>query len=236
VTSSTEPPVPSGSADRALDLPRAAVLIGAKLLHDFNHLLMVVEVNLATAQKHVQHPPLAASLSAALRAARRGTRLTRHMAKLANGSTVDTGPVHLNALLRRAVRVARPILPRSVRLELRQAPGLWRARGDRLRLEALILDLILTLRDAMSHGGTIRLATANRSSSGDVVRLTLSALPATQVFGHPAPADPIDFGALTSLTRTADGHVLKIGRRGNRTLVTLSLPRHPPPANARRLP
>ncbi len=137
------------------------------IAHDFNNLLTVVVGHLEMAQNRVSADPrTVASLQAALRAAERGTALTRHLLAFARRQHLDPRPVDIRGVLRGAERLLEQTIGPEIELVIRSELDLHPAWIDPNQLELAILNLALNARDAMPGGGVLRISAENRQ--GDI--------------------------------------------------------------------
>lgn len=88
-------------------------------------------------------------------ATRRGAELTKRLLSFARRGGDEHTAVDIGQLCAEAVELARRTFDRSVRLEVSMAPGLT-VRGDRGRLHQVLMNILVNARDAMPHGGTVR--------------------------------------------------------------------------------
>ncbi len=84
--------------------------------------------------------------------------------------------VDLNAMTEAATKVIRQTLGDAIRVEFLPQPLLWPARADASQAADVLLNLALNARDAMPHGGVMRIATAYRVL--DAKAATAAVLPA----------------------------------------------------------
>jgi len=130
--------------------------------HDFNNLLTVILGNAELLSEHLKDKPHARALAEMTRAAaERGADLTRRLLAFSRRQPlipkiVDVGQLigSMNGLLTRT-------LGGHVKFTLRQADNLWPANVDPTQFEAALLNLCINARDAMPHGGTLTVETAN---------------------------------------------------------------------------
>src|SRR5207248_1882203 len=120
------------------------------IAHDFNNLLTIVVGHLEMAQDRVSADPrTVAWLQAALRAAERGTALTRHLLAFARRQHLDPRPVDIPGVLSAAEGLLEQTIGPEIKLVIRSELGLHPAWIDPNQLELAILNLALNARDAM---------------------------------------------------------------------------------------
>ncbi|MGI4847223.1 MAG: PAS domain-containing protein [Janthinobacterium lividum] len=136
------------------------------LAHDFNNLLAgisgsleIIKVRLAQGRSN----ELAKFLAAAEDASRRAAALTHRLLAFSRRQTLSPKATDVKHVVNgMADMISRTVGP-SIHIELVNDPELWATLIDPSQLENAILNLCLNARDAMPNGGTITIATANRS-------------------------------------------------------------------------
>ena len=134
------------------------------IAHDFNNLLQGILGSLSLAQKRIAQGRLdgvAAYTAQAITAAERATALTHRLLAFSRRQPLDPKPVDANALVIAMEPLLRRTLGESIRLEFDLAPDLWRTLCDPNQLDSAILNLAINARDAMPHGGTLRIHSTN---------------------------------------------------------------------------
>jgi PAS domain S-box-containing protein len=149
--------------------------------HDFNNLLTAVIGNLDLALPLAEGDRLRRLLRGSLRAAERGSDLTRQLLAFSRKQHLPTVPADLNQLLRGMGELLRRTLGGTVAVETDLAENLWPALVDPNQIELAVLNIALNARDAMPMGGTITVATRNRAigaagdlAAGDYVVLSIA--------------------------------------------------------------
>ena len=133
------------------------------IAHDFNNLLTVVIGNLVMAKGHVGGNAVAAQLiESAVQAAERGVFLIQRLLGFARKQPLNPQPVDLGQLLAGIKQILSSTLGPQIRLLLDIPPSIAIAEIDPNQLELAILNLAINARDAMSAGGTLRIAITNR--------------------------------------------------------------------------
>ncbi|TXL74247.1 PAS domain S-box protein [Vineibacter terrae] len=132
------------------------------LAHDFNNLLQVVMTNLELVlDRGGRDDDMALRAADALRAAERGAELTGQMLAFARRQTLSPRRTDLGALIEALVGLLRRTLGENIAIDLRLASPLRDVMIDRGQLENALLNLALNARDAMPHGGCLRIAADN---------------------------------------------------------------------------
>jgi PAS domain S-box-containing protein len=133
--------------------------------HDFNNLLTVINgYSQMLAEGLGPDSAWRAVAEEVLRAGERAADLTRQLLAFSRKQMLRPQPLDLNAVLANGERLLRRLLPESVQLVTRLAPGLPRVLVDPGQVEQVMLNLAVNARDAMPGGGRLTIST-------DVVRL-----------------------------------------------------------------
>jgi signal transduction histidine kinase/ActR/RegA family two-component response regulator len=128
------------------------------IAHDFNNLLTAVIGHLEMAEARVLGDSRTSGLvRAALRAADRGTTLTRHLLAFARRQHLEPRAVDTVAVVDGVEKMLRQTIGPDIRLVIKAAGDLPPAWVDPNQLELAILNLALNARDAMLVGGTLRI-------------------------------------------------------------------------------
>ncbi len=138
--------------------------------HDFNNLLGVISNSAHLIERHPAAGELAVPLAATLRAVETGSQLTQHLLRFAGRRPVKPQPLQLARWLPELHDLLRSVLGRHVELAVHVAEGLPMVRVDASELELALVNLALNARDAMAHGGQLRL-TARLADAEETQRL-----------------------------------------------------------------
>jgi signal transduction histidine kinase len=144
--------------------------------HDFNNLLAVVSGGLQLLERNPDPERRRFILDGMRHSVERGISLTRQLLSFSRQRALSSETIDL------AVQIGgmRDMLSRALRgdinVEMSFAPDLWPVEVDVGELERVILNLALNARDAMEHGGQIRVAAKNTTDQAGTafVRLSIS--------------------------------------------------------------
>ncbi len=125
--------------------------------HDFNNVLGVISNSLLLLRRLPSVDAHKMPIGAIERATANGTRLTRHLQRLAGRTAAPPGFVELGAWLDEAADLLKTVLGSSVKLVVAADPGTPRVRVDAGELELALINLALNARDALPAGGTLTL-------------------------------------------------------------------------------
>ncbi|MCC6862967.1 MAG: PAS domain-containing protein [Bryobacterales bacterium] len=154
--------------------------------HDFNNLLTIIngysELILSSLE---QNDPRYAQASEIRKAGERAAALTRHLLAVGQKQMIRPKLLDLNAVIRDFVRNLPGLWGPQTQVSIALDPALGRIRADDGQIHHVLLNLTLNARDAMPHGGTLRMETANFDLAaapegqgervpGSYVRLTVS--------------------------------------------------------------
>ena len=135
----------------------------AGIAHDFNNLLTVVLGNLESASRIAVAPDsrLANVLENAARGARQAAQLTAKLLSFARQKPLEARVVDLKQLISGMSDLLQRTLGETIFVKTIIPEDLWPVEVDPTELESAILNLAVNARDAMPHGGTIVIETAN---------------------------------------------------------------------------
>ncbi len=131
------------------------------IAHDFNNLLGVIIGNVEFLIDAARDAEQAEHAREILNSALSGADLTRRLLAFARRQPLQPRRIDLNAYLPNHVAILRRLLGGSIAITTELAHDLWPIRADPSQIGDALLNLAINARDAMPHGGTIRIATAN---------------------------------------------------------------------------
>jgi PAS domain S-box-containing protein len=127
--------------------------------HDFNNLLMAVLGSLELIRKRLpEDPKLKLLLNNAFEGARRGVSLTQRMLSFARRQELSLTAVDVKALVSGMSHILERSLGPLMTIETDIPEGLPSIKADVNQLETALLNLTVNARDAMAHGGTIKIS------------------------------------------------------------------------------
>lgn len=147
---------------RHLQKMEAIGRLAGGIAHDFNNLLHVI-IGFAelTAESMSPEDPLLANIQRIEQAAEQAADLTRQLLAFGRRQILEPRVMDLNNLMFHAAKLLRRIIGEDIEIATVPGPDLWPVKVDNARFEQVITHLALNSRDAMPHGGTLTLETAN---------------------------------------------------------------------------
>ncbi|MAT72195.1 MAG: hybrid sensor histidine kinase/response regulator [Planctomycetaceae bacterium] len=136
--------------------------LAAGVAHDFNNLLTVInsysEILLGEAALAT---PLREFVVEIDSAGKRAETLTRQLLTLSRQQVRQESVLDLNEVVAHAEAMIGRLIGEDVQMEIVLAPDLAAVKADAGQLEQVLLNLVVNARDAMPHGGRLRIETAN---------------------------------------------------------------------------
>jgi len=131
------------------------------IAHDLNNILTVISGNIGLAQ--IEAPPdsggLLGYLSKAGQAAQHAAHLSSQLLTFSKGGTPLKKVVSIGELLEHSAEFS--LYGSNLRADFDIAVDLWKAEVDAGQIEQVVNALILNAREAMPHGGTVRIRARN---------------------------------------------------------------------------
>ena len=219
------------------------------LAHDFNNLLMVIRGYAELLRG--QLPPDAeaqADLGHMEHAVDRASTVTRKLLAFSRRQAVQPTVIDLNAALADLQPIFRQLVADGVEVSVQAGGGLWRVKADQGQVEQVVVNLMTNARDAMPHGGVLRISTSNRHldrreapgnpEPGDYVQLDvadtgigMSDAIRARIFEPFFSTKPKDRGVglglamVHGIVSRAGGHIRVCTAPGEGTTFTVLLPR-----------
>jgi signal transduction histidine kinase len=131
--------------------------------HDFNNVLTVI---MGYAQQLIDFPSakpdvVQSNADQIITASNRAASLTRQLLAFGRKQVLQPSIVNLNAIIADVDKMMRRLISENVEIVTRPAPKLGAIKADPGQIEQVLLNLVINARDAMPHGGTLTLETAN---------------------------------------------------------------------------
>ena len=135
------------------------------IAHDFNNMLAIVLGNHEMMQRRLARGDtnILRFLDNANDGAQRAATLTHRLLAFSRQQPLVPLVVNVNTLVTGMAELLRRSIGETIRLEMIQAGGLWRASLDAGQLEQAIVNLAINGRDAMENGGSLTIETFNAS-------------------------------------------------------------------------
>jgi len=141
--------------------------------HDFNNLLAVMrgQADLLLLDASQNSKATNDGLRQIIAAAERAANLPRQLLAFCRKEVMHAQPFNLNSAIASLIKMLRRIIGEDIQLECDYAGGDLFIQGDVGMIEQVLLNLVVNARDAITHGGQVRLATRRVSLDADYVRL-----------------------------------------------------------------
>jgi signal transduction histidine kinase len=138
------------------------------IAHDFNNILSVILGNVELLRvymhsKRRRDEQIEEMIDSIIRATLHGKDLTSQLLAFSGRRHLNPKPVDINELVTATVRMLSRTIGSTIDIETVLAPSSGIALVDAATLEAAILNIALNARDAMPHGGRLRISTLRAS-------------------------------------------------------------------------
>lgn len=137
------------------------------IAHDFNNILGIILAYNGSIGRSKNDPErFEESIDAINQAVDRGTALVRQMLTFARQTDVVLEPLSINAVIGEVAKMLTATFPKTIEFIKVLDPNIPLVTADLTQLHQVLLNLCVNARDAMPDGGTIRISTSVRPSSG----------------------------------------------------------------------
>jgi PAS domain S-box-containing protein len=130
--------------------------------HDFNNLLTAINGYSSLAlQRTNPDDRIRGYLEEVKKAGERAANLTRQLLAFGRKQMLKPVPLNLNDVVSEMNKMLRRLIGEDICFDARFDPELKQIRADPGQIEQVLVNLIVNSRDAMPHGGTLTIETAN---------------------------------------------------------------------------
>ena len=151
------------------------------IAHDFNNILGIILTHTTMMERKADDPSkVKQGVETIKSAVTRGAALSRQILTFARNTAVDVKPIQPDRIVHEVGSMIREMFPRNVRIDVVDEGGIPAILADANQLHQAVLNLCLNARDAMSHGGELRLS-IQRVPRADSQKLSSNAVDADHV-------------------------------------------------------
>ncbi|HEY4247465.1 MAG TPA: ATP-binding protein [Lacunisphaera sp.] len=136
-------------------------LLATRVAHDLNNMLAPMKMAIPMLRSSVVDANARNLLDSLESTVGRATALVRQILEYADGVGGQLQLVPVQQLLEEITLFVTETFPRSIRIEDQVQGDLWQVNANLSQLHQVLLNLCVNARDAMQHGGTLRLGAEN---------------------------------------------------------------------------
>jgi PAS domain S-box-containing protein len=132
------------------------------IAHDFNNLITVITgYSELLLSRYSADNPERPKIEEILKAGNRASQLTRQLLAFSRKQVLQPKVVSLNDIVAGIEKMLQRLIGENILLASVTEPRLWNVLVDPSQIEQVIMNLAVNSRDAMPHGGSLSLSTAN---------------------------------------------------------------------------
>ena len=145
---------------RAQRLESLGTLAGG-IAHDLNNVLTPITIALELLSETERDRHSQELLATATTSAKRGAQMVAQVLSFARGMEGRRESIDTRELISDIEKIIHDTFPKSIAIDTRVAPDLWRLVGDSTQLQQVLLNLCVNARDAMPSGGRLAINAEN---------------------------------------------------------------------------
>ena len=132
------------------------------IAHDFNNLLsVIIGYSEVMEERLASNDPLQKMCEQINKAGQSAASLTRQLLAFSRQQVLEPKILDLNAIVRNVEKMLRRLIGEDINFTTALEPELASVKADQGQIEQVIVNLVVNARDAMPHGGRLRIETAN---------------------------------------------------------------------------
>lgn len=132
------------------------------IAHDFNNMLSAISLYCDILMERAEHPALVRdNVKEIVATTGRAAALTRQLLVFSRKQLVQTQVLELNPIIEQVQKMLVRLIGPDIQFSTKLAPDLRAIDADPSQIEQILINLVVNARDAMPHGGTLQVETAN---------------------------------------------------------------------------
>jgi PAS domain S-box-containing protein len=137
--------------------------LASGIAHDLNNVLAPILMSIdLLADEQLDAAQRAHILDGLRRSAQRGGAMVRQVLSFARGMEGQRITVQSHHLINELSDIIKETFPKAIRLKVQQCTAPWSVSGDPTQLHQALINLCVNARDAMPHGGSLKLSVENK--------------------------------------------------------------------------
>jgi two-component system cell cycle sensor histidine kinase/response regulator CckA len=152
------------------------------IAHDFNNMLgVIIGYSEVIGERLAGNDPLHKKCEQITKAAQSAASLTRQLLAFSRQQVIEPKFLDLNSIVRNMEKMLRRLIGEDITFSTGLGPTLGSIKADQGQIEQVIINLVVNARDAMPHGGKVRIETSAVELSGEYSKKHLPQLPGSYV-------------------------------------------------------
>lgn len=137
--------------------------LASGIAHDLNNIFTPILAVTQILPLHLPdlEPDLQKLLGMCQTSVRRGADLVKQILTFTRGAQGERRIVQVKHLIAEINQIAKETFPKNIEIEIDLPQALWTVNGDATQLHQVLMNLVVNARDAMVHGGTLRISGEN---------------------------------------------------------------------------
>lgn len=145
---------------RAQRLESLGVLISG-IAHDLNNALSPVMMGIDILRQNPKPEEARPIFDMVEASTRRGAEMVKQVLAFARGADTRKSTVRVDRLVKEMGKIITDVFPKNITCLVNASPESWPVSGMATQLHQVLMNLCVNARDAMPHGGTLKLSTKN---------------------------------------------------------------------------
>lgn len=165
---------------RAQRMESIGTLAGG-IAHDLNNVLTPILMSIRVLREDLPGGGPRSLLDTLEASAQRGANIVQQVLSFARGSEGERALFQIRHPLSEVIKIARETFPPSIVIQSEIPKDLWLIHGEATQVHQVLMNLLVNARDAMPHGGKIKVEAANLVIDESYARMQPDAQPGRYV-------------------------------------------------------
>jgi PAS domain S-box-containing protein len=161
---------------RAQRMESIGTLAGG-IAHDLNNVLTPILMSIRVLREDLPDTGSRRLLDTLESSAQRGANIVQQVLSFARGAEGERALFQIRHPVNEVVKIARETFPPSIMIQAEVPKDLWLIHGESTQVHQVLMNLLVNARDAMPHGGKIRIAAENAIIDESYCRMQPDAQP-----------------------------------------------------------